>query len=154
MGRQPSGGMHVDRVRSRHVAKSGEVREYESRLLRRSCRKPDGKVGKETLANLSALPAAAVDAVEAVLKGATLVDAGAALTVTRSRAHGHVALAHAVAGQLGLAGLLGPACRQRDLAYALIVSRVVAPRPKLATLAWRDDATLGPDLGIAAAPRD
>ena len=136
------------------MSKSGEVREYESRLLRRSFRKPDGKVGKETLANLSALPAAAVDAVEAVLKGATLVDAGAALTVTRSRAHGHVALAHAVAGQLGLAGLLGPACRQRDLAYGLIVSRVVAPRPKLATLAWWDDVTLGPDLGIADAPRD
>jgi Transposase DDE domain len=154
MGRQATGGMHVDRVRSRHTSKSGEPREYESRLLRRSFRKPDGRVGKETLANLSALPAAAVDAVEAVLKGATLVDAGAALSITRSRAHGHVALVHAAAQQLGLPALLGPACRERDLAYALIVSRVVAPRPKLATLAWWDDVTLGPDLGIADAPRD
>jgi len=154
MGRQATGGMHVDRVRSRHTSKSGETREYESRLLRRSFRKPDGRVGKETLANLSALPAAAVDAVEAVLKGATLVDAGAALSITRSRAHGHVALVHAAAQQLGLPALLGPACRERDLAYALIVSRVVAPRPKLATLAWWDDVTLGPDLGIADAPRD
>jgi Transposase DDE domain len=154
MGRQASGGMHVDRVRSRHAAKSGEVREYESRLLRRSFRKPDGKVGKETLANLSALPPAAVDAVEAVLKGKTLVDADAALSITRSRAHGHVALVHAAAAQLGLPALLGPACRERDLACALIVSRVVAPKPKLATLAWWDDVTLGPDLGIADAPRD
>jgi hypothetical protein len=154
MGRQPTGGMHVDRVRSRHTSKSGETREYESRLLRRSFRKPDGKVGKETLANLSALPAAAVDAVEAVLKGATLVDAGAALRITRSRAHGHVALVHAAAQQLGLPALLGPPCRERDLAYALVVSRVVAPKPKLATLAWWDDVTLGPDLGIADAPRD
>ena len=154
MGRQTAGGMHVDRVRSRHVAKSGETREYESRLLRRSFRKPDGKVGKETLANLSALPAAAVDAVEAVLKGKTLVEAGAGLAVTRSRAHGHVALVHAAARQLGLPELLGPACRQRDLAYALAVSRVVAPAPKLATLAWWDDVTLGPDLGIADVPRD
>jgi hypothetical protein len=154
MGRQPTGGMHVDRVRSRHTSKSGEAREYESRLLRRSFRKPDGKVGKETLANLSVLPAAAVDAIEAVLKGATLVDAGAALAVTRSRAHGHVALVHAAARQLGFPALLGPPCRERDLAYALIVSRVVAPRPKLATLAWWDDVTLGPDLGIADAPRD
>ncbi len=100
------------------------------------------------------LPAAAVDAVEAVLKGATLVDAGAALRITRSRAHGHVALVHAAARQLGLPALLGPPCRERDLAYALIISRVVAPRPKLATLAWWDDVTLGPDLGIADAPRD
>jgi hypothetical protein len=154
MGRQPAGGMHVDRVRSRHTSKSGEIREYESRLLRRSFRKPDGRVGKETLANLSVLPAAAVDAIEAVLKGATLVDAGAALAVTRSRGHGHVALVHAAALKLGFPALLGPACRERDLAYALIISRVVAPRPKLATLAWWDDVTLGPDLGIADVPRD
>jgi hypothetical protein len=146
--------MHVDRVRSRHTSKSGETREYESRLLRRSFRKPDGKVGKETLANLSMLPPAAVDAIEAVLKGAALVDASAALSITRSRAHGHVALVHAAARQLGVPGLLGPACRERDLAYALIVSRVVAPRPKLATLAWWDDVTLGTDLGIADAPHD
>jgi hypothetical protein len=91
--------------------------------------------------------------VEAVLKGATLVDAGAALTVTRTRAHGHVAAAHAAAAQLGLAVLLGPACRERDLAYALIVSRVVAPASKLATLAWWDEVTLGADLGIAEVPR-
>ena len=136
------------------MSKSGEVREYESRLLRRSFRKPDGKVGKETLANLSVLPAAAVDAIEAVLKGGTLVEAGATVSVTRARAHGHVALVHAAARQLGLPGLLGPACSERDLAYALIVSRVVAPATKLATLAWWDDVTLGPDLGIASAPRD
>jgi len=136
------------------VSKSGEVREYESRLLRRSFRKPDGRVGKETLANLSALPAAAVDAVEAVLKGKILTEAGAGLGISRSRGHGHVALACAAASQLGLPGLLGPACRERDLACALIISRVVAPRPKLATLAWWDDVTLGPDLGISDVPRD
>jgi len=36
--------------------------------LRRSFRKPDGRVGKETLANLSVLPVAAV---EALLAGKT-----------------------------------------------------------------------------------
>ena len=154
MGRQATGAMHVDRVRSRHVSKSGEVREYESRLLRRSFRKPGGKVGKETLANLSVLPDAAVEAVEAVLKGRTLIEAGAAVKVGRSRGHGHVALVHAAARGLGFPGLLGSACRERDLAYALIVSRVVAPAPKLATLAWWDDVTLGPDLGAAAVPHD
>lgn len=154
MGRQAQSGMHVDRVRSRHTAKSGEIREYESRLLRRSFRKPDGRVGKETLANLSALPEAAVDAIEAVLKGKTLIEAGAALSVRRSLAHGHVALVHAAARQLGLPALLGPDCRERDLAYALVISRVVAPRSTLATLAWWDDVTLGPDLGIADAHHD
>jgi hypothetical protein len=154
MGGQPTGAAHVVRVRSHHVTKSGEVREYESRLVRRSFRKPDGKTGNQTLANLSALPDAAVDAVEAVLKGATLVEAGAAVGVGRARGHGHVALAHAAARQIGLPELLGPAGRERDLAYALIVSRVVAPKTKLATLAWWDDVTLGPDLGISDVPRD
>jgi len=148
------GGMHVDRVRSRHALKSGEVRQYETPLLRRSFRKPDGRVGKQTLANLSALPAAAIDAVEAVLKGKTLVEADAALAVTRSLPHGHVALVAAQAARLGLPGLLGPPCRERDLAHALIISRVVRPRPKSATLPWWGDVTLGPDLGVADASRD
>jgi hypothetical protein len=153
VGRPATGAVHVDRVRSRHVTAAGEVREYESRLLRRSYR--DGaKVRKETLANLSALPTAAVDAVEAVLRGATLVDAGQAVTVGRSRAHGHVALVAGQGRRLGLPGLLGPACRERDLACALVISRVVAPQAKLATLAWWDDVTLGPDLGVADVPRD
>ena len=133
---------------------SGEIHEYVSSLLRRSFRTPDGRVGKQTLANLSALPDAAIDAVEAVLKGKTLLDADAALAVTRSLPHGHVALVAAQAARLGLPQLLGPACRERDLAYALIVSRVVRPRPKSATLPWWGDVTLGPDLGVAGASRD
>jgi hypothetical protein len=123
-------------------------------LLRRSYRKPDGKVGKQTLANLSMLPSAAVDAIEAVLKGRTLVDAEAALSVARSLPHGHVALVHAMATRLGLPALLGPACRERDLAYALIVSRVARPKPKLSTLAWWNDVSLGVDLGVAGAARN
>ena len=133
---------------------SGETREYMSPLLRRSYRRPDGTVGKQTLANLSTLPAAAVDAIEAVLKGKTLVEADAALSVDRSVPHGHVALTHAIATGLELPALLGPRCRERDLAYALIVSRVLRPKPKLSTLAWWDDVTLGADLGVAGAGRD
>jgi hypothetical protein len=154
MGRPSTGSVHVVRVRSRHTVASGETREYVSPLLRRSYRRPDGTVGKQTLANLSTLPAEAVDAIEAVLKGKTLVDADAALSVDRSVPHGHVALTHAEATRLGLPALLGPPCRERDLAYALILSRVLRPKPKLSTLTWWDDVTLGPDLGVAGAGRD
>jgi hypothetical protein len=133
---------------------SGETRQYESPLLRRSFRRPDGTVGKQTVANLSMLPAAAVDAIEAVLKGKTLIEADAALEVNKSVPHGHVALVHAGAEKLGLAALLGPRCRERDLAYALILSRVLRPRPKLSTLAWWNDTTLGADLSVAGAGRD
>jgi len=145
--------MHVARNKRTYVAKSGERRVYESVLVRRTYR-DGGKVRHETLANLSALPAEAAAAVEATLKGQRLVPAGQAVTITRSVPHGHVAAVAAMAARLGLPGLLGPAGRARDLALALIISRVARPASKLSTLAWWDDVTLGVDLGVADASTD
>src|SRR5271170_6978022 len=147
------GAMHVARNRRTYTAKSGEQRVYESVLVRRTYR-DGGKVRHETLANLSALPAEAVSAIEATLKGERLVPAGQAVTITAAAPHGHVAAVHAMAATLGLPALLGPAGRQRDLALALIISRVVQPGSKLSTLTWRDDTTLGADLGVADASTD
>ena len=145
--------MHVARNRRTYTAKSGEQRVYESVLVRRTYR--DGaKVRHETLANLSALPADAVSAIEATLKGERLVPAGQAVTITAAAPHGHVAAVHAAAVKLGLPALLGPAGRARDLALALIISRVVAPASKLSTLTWWADVTLGADLGVAGASTD
>jgi hypothetical protein len=145
--------MHVARIRSGYTDKQGSRREYESRYLRRTYR-DGGKVRHETLANLSGLPEQAVDAIEAALKGTPLVPAGQAVTIAASVPHGHVAAVHAMAVKLGLPALLGPACAERDLALALIISRVVAPASKLSTLTWWADTTLGADLGVAAACTD
>ena len=142
--------MHVARIRSGYTDKRGQRREYESRYLRHTYR-DGGKVRHETLANLSGLPEAMIDSIEAALKGATLVPAAQAMTILRSLPHGHVAAVHAMAVKLGLPALLGPACPERDLALALIISRVVAPASKLSTLTWWDDTTLGAGLGTAAA---
>jgi hypothetical protein len=150
---QPA-AMHVARIKSAHTDKQGREREYESRLLRHTYRE-DGKVRHKTIANLSKMPEAVVDAVEAALKGEVLVPAGqAAVTVARSLPHGHVAAVHAMAAKLGLPALLGPAGRQRDLALALVLSRVTHPGSKLSTIAWWHDTTLGPDLGIQDATTD
>jgi hypothetical protein len=143
--------MHVESSRRPHVRKDGSEVVYERHLLRRSFRNAEGKPDKETLANLSALPAEAITAIRAVLAGKTLVDLAEAFQITRSLPHGHVAAVHAIAQQLGFAALLGPAGRERDLALALIVSRVVRPKPKLSTLSWWSDVTLGADLGVADA---
>jgi hypothetical protein len=132
------------------VDKQGRARDYSSAYLRRTYRKA-GKVKNETVANLSALPDHVIDLVDAGLKGRHLVPAGEAVTITRSVPHGHVAAVHAMARQLGLPALLGPAGPQRDLALALVISRVAAPASKLSTLAWWDDTTLGADLGVAEA---
>jgi hypothetical protein len=143
--------MHVESSRRPHVRKDGTEVVYERHLLRRSFRNAEGKPDKETLANLTPLPAEAIAAIRAVLSGKTLVDVAEAFEITRSLPHGHVAAVHAMARQLGFPALLGPAGRERDLALALIVSRVVRPTPKLSTLSWWADTTLGPDLGVTDA---
>src|SRR2546429_2119363 len=125
-----AGAMHVETSRSHQVLRDGTERVYQRHLLRRSYR-DGGKVRKETLANLSHLPDGAIDAVRLVLAGKSVIDADAGLEVTRSLPHGHVAAVAAQARALGFPALLGPPCRDRDLAYALIISRVARPASKL-----------------------
>ena len=148
-----TGKVHVVRVRKTHVDKQGHARAYSSAYLRRTYR--EGKrVRNETVANLSALPEHVIDGIDAGLKGARLVPAGGEFSITRSLPHGHVAAVAAMAQRLGFPGLLGPPCRARDLALALIISRVIRPASKLSTLTWWPDTTLGPDLGVADAGTD
>ena len=133
--------------------KQGRARDYSSAYLRRTYRDA-GTVKNETVANLSALPDHVIDWIEAGLKGQQLVPATGAVTITASLPHGHVAAVHAMARKLGFPALLGPAGPQRDLALALVTSRVVAPASKLATLTWWADTTLGADLGVAGGCTD
>jgi hypothetical protein len=148
--------MHVDTIRSHQKAADGTVREYRSHLLRHSFRDERGRPRKETLANLTALPDAALEAVRKVLRGEAVVSADEAFEVERSVPHGNAAAAHMMASTLGLRGLMGPPCRERDIAYALILSRAVRPESKLSTATWWEsgDTTLGADLGVAGASTD
>ena len=145
--------MHVAKVAKKYVTKDGASRESVAYLLRRTYR--DGtKVRHETLANLSALPEATLEAVRVSLTGQALVVPGQDLEVTRALPHGHVAAVHAQAKALGLPALLGPAGRDRDIALALIIARVCRPASKLATTRWWTDTTLATDLGVADATTD
>src|SRR5882757_7426635 len=151
---QGSGKVHVVRVtKTGYVDKQGRRKDYSSAYLRRTYR-DGGKVKNETVANLSALPDHVIDLIDAGLKGQQLIPASDAVAITRSVPHGHVAAVHAMARELGLPALLGPAGRHRDLALALIISRVVRPGSKLSTRTWWADTTLGADLGIAAVSTD
>ena len=147
------GAVHVARVVRKYQTKSGEDRESVSHLLRRSFR-AEGKIRHETLGNVSALPAAALEALRASLAGQTLVVAGSGFDLTRALPHGHLAAVSVMAKTLGLRDLLGPAGKERDIAYALILARVVHPRPKLATTKWWGDTTLAADLGLEGVGTD
>jgi hypothetical protein len=148
-----SGAVHVTSQRRHYMGKDGRERVYETHLLRRSWRE-DGKVRNETVANLSKLPAETIELIRRSLAGERFVPAGEAARVARSRPHGHAAAVHAMARKLGFPALLGPPGPARDLAYALVISRVLRPASKLSTAAWWDDVTLGADLGVAGAATD
>ena len=148
--------MHIDNASRQYMTASGERRTSRCYLLRRSYRDEQGLPRNQTLANLSALPDHVIEALGRLLAGAILVNPDDAFEVKRSVPHGDVAAAHVMASKLGLAELLGPACRERDIAYALVLSRAVRPAPKLATARWwaGGDTTLGADLSVADASTD
>lgn len=138
--------MHVAEVVRKYQTKSGPS-ESRSYLLRRSYR-DEGRVRHETLANLSALGAPAIAALRDVLAGKTLVVAGEGLEIVRAFAHGHLAAFSLRAKALGFPELLGPVCKERDIAYALVLARCVRPASKLATLEWWSDTSLVDDLAL------
>ena len=138
--------MHVARVRSVH-----EGKEYVSVLLRQSYREGSA-VKHRTLASLTALPEAVVDAIERSLRGQRLVPAGEAFRIVRSLPHGHVAAVLGMLRSLGLPALLERApSRSRDLAVALVAARLIAPASKLATATLLGQSTLGEVMGVAGA---
>jgi hypothetical protein len=141
--------MHV----STTTRRSGD-REYTATLLRRSYRQ-DGKVKKETLANLSHLPPEAIDAIRRVLAGETLVNAEDAFEIERSLPAGHVNAALAMARRLELPKVLDrSACRERDLCLAMILGRVICPGSKLGTVRTLGQSTLASELGVEGADED
>lgn len=130
------------------------AREYSTTLLRRSFRQ-DGRVKKETLANLSHLPAEAIDAIRRTLRGEVLIGTGEAFDVERSLPAGHVHAALSMARRLGLARVLDrEGCRERDLCLAMILGRVIAPASKLGTVRALGQSTLGSELGLQGVDED
>jgi hypothetical protein len=117
-------------------------------LLRESYR--DGtKVKNRTLANQSDLPPEQIETLRAAFRGDKLVPAGEGMEIVRALPHGHVAAALGMARQIGLDELLpdGPE-RQRKLALALIVERLIDPAAKLATARALDETTALNSLGL------
>ncbi len=141
--------MHVATIRRRH----GE-RVYESHLIRRSVRVGD-KVGHETIANVSKLPPAALEALRRALAGETLVSAEAAFAIERSLPHGQVAAVLAAARGLDLARLLDRApSRERSLVVAMLCQRVLQPGSKLACTRQLQQSTLAEELSLGGVRSD
>jgi len=117
-------------------------------LLRESYRE-DGKTKNRTLANLSGWPAERIDLLRAVLRGDRLLPAAEAVRIVRALPHGHVLAALTTARRIELDALLPRRApqRRRDLAFALIIARLLDPAAKLATARMLDPATASHSLG-------
>lgn len=123
-------------------------------LLRESYRK-GAKVGKRTLANLSSLPAAQVEAIRAILRGEELRPVAQCFEITASRPHGSVQAIALAMERLGFASLIASKpCPERDLVLAMVAARIMAPSTKLATTRWWHTTTLADDFGVADASED
>ena len=128
-------------------------------LLRESYRE-DGKVKNRTLSNLSDWPPAKLEALRAVLRGATNVAVlEDAFEIVRSQPHGHVAAILGTLQQLKLHTLIAPKrSRERELCVAMIVGRILNPRSKLALAralrAETRQSTLGELLGLGEVDED
>ena len=117
-------------------------------LLRESYREA-GKTKNRTLANLSGWPSDRIELLRAVLRGDKLLPADQVVQIERALPHGHVLAALATARRIGLEALLPRrgSQRKRDLAYGLIVARLLEPAAKLATARMLDPATASHSLG-------
>ena len=123
-------------------------------LLRESYREGN-KVGKRTLANLSGLSAAQIEAIRAALRGEPLQPAAQRFEAIASRAHGHVQAVSLAMRRLGFAALVASKpCDERDRVLAMVASRILAPHTKLATTRWWHTTTVAQDFGVADADED
>ncbi len=145
----PKGPVHLTSIRRTYKGK-----EYVSHLLRRSFREGD-KVKSQTVGNLSALPPAAIDAIRAILSGKAVGPLEDAFEIERSLPHGHV---QAVLGQLRKLDidrlLAARPRRERELVVAMIVSRILEPDSKLATVRGFGTTPLASTLGVEDADED
>jgi hypothetical protein len=138
--------MHIDVVPNR-----GARPAY---LLRESFREGT-QVRKRTLANLSALSDAQIQAIRAILRGESLTPTAEQFEVIDSRVHGHVAAVRVAMQRLGVADLIGTRpCPERDRVLAMVAARILAPHTKLATTRWWHTTTLAADFGVADASED
>ena len=113
------------------------------------------KTHKRTLANLSDWPPQKIDTLRRLLRDETLVSPDQLFDTQKTLPHGHVEAVLLAVRKLGLDSLLSSKpCRERDLAVAMILERLLDPCSKLATTRQWHSTTLAEELGVSEASED
>ncbi len=128
---------------------------YRSHLLRHSFRE-EGRVLNRTVANLSMLPDAAVEALRLALRGEVLAPVAEQIELAEVRPHGHVAAVVGTMRELGFDRIFATRrSREKDLAMTLVAGRVLHAGSKLSLSGLLAEgtrsSTLGQVLGVEGA---
>ena len=107
------------------------------------------RIRRRTIANLSKMPPAMVDAIRAMLKGGVVfASIDEAVTIRRALPHGHVAATLGTLRALGMSRILDrKGGRMRDFATGAIVARLLDPGSKLACARALSPETASSSLG-------
>ena len=123
-------------------------------LLRQSYREGQ-RVRKRTLANLTGLPAEAIETLKRTLRGEQLVPCDQAFAIERSIPHGHVKAILGTIRKLELDTIIASRrSRQRDLVVAMIAERLLHGSSKLASTRLWHTSTLAKELSVQDADVD
>ena len=123
-------------------------------LLMHSYRE-DGKVKKETVANLSHLPDDCIELIRGNLAGETYVRAQDQFKIERALPHGHVEAVLTMTKRLELPKLLDrKPGKERDLILAMIVQRIIRAGSKLFTSRTLGQSTLAEELHVEGVSAD
>jgi len=148
-GTLPRGSVHVVTTR-----RQGRHREYVAHLLMHSYRE-DGKVKKETVANLSHLPDDCIELIRGYLAGEQYVKAREQFKIERALPHGHVEAVLSAIKRLELPRLLDrKPGKERDLILAMIAQRIIRAGSKLFTSRTLGQSTLAEELHVEGASAD
>jgi hypothetical protein len=143
-----TGPVHVVTTTRHHKGKT-----YHSHLLCRSYREGP-RVRKETVGNLSHLPAHSIDLIRRALREEALIPVDQ-FEVVRSLPHGDVQAVLTAMDRLAVDTLVSPRrCAEAELVSAMVAARIIAPHTKLATTRWWQTRTLGEDFGVREATED
>lgn len=120
-------------------------------LLRKSYRE-DGKVKKQTIANLSGCPPELIEQLKRLLKGAVAIDPNDVFTINSSAAHGHVEAVLGIIKTIGLDSVISSTpCRERSLVLAMIAGQLIHPSSKIGSTRLWPTTTLADELGVSDA---
>jgi transposase len=128
-------------------------------ILLRESQREGKKVKSRTLSNLSHWPKEKVESLRRVLRGETVVSPRDAFEIQRSLPHGHVVATLGTLRRLRLEALIERrVSRERSLAVAMVVARLINPGSKLATARGIAEetafSTLGEELQVVSASED